>query len=1291
MSKRNKPAPIDPDEVIHREAIEALTLKQANEAFKNAKFGRWFAEFEKTFLGFVKKVEKDLPDAQGKTDEGFQFLIQYEDGDLEHVNIDTALAGFKNNPDLRDKLIEVQTKYGLVPPARKRPRADPSREPLSKLGNGHPGSSQPGGSKGRGAASPPVTQYRSQGAGRSATQMVNDSSASTEPIPYRDDGTRTVGLPGHLKSIELVDFMNHHHMKMDFNPHVTFISGTNGSGKSATLQALQCALGVDARKTGRATTQKGFVRTGAHEAIIRVTIWNKPYFGKDAFQHERYGDTITVERRISRAASSSWYLKDQNGKNVARQKQDVDSMMQVLGINARNPVTVMSQDTARSFLTGSASRSDQEKYELYMQCTQLGQIAENLIEAKAKIIEMEASVAKIKEAYTKLQDNRDELKKQVDELSGIEEWRFEQEEIEKLLAWSCVACEEKKLAELQAKLAAVPEGAVELEAYIADLEREVATLAETVATKRSFLESFDKKSEEKALEETTAKAEVKQAKANVSKLIMKIQKLEHALNEEEDAKEGLTQAVSATKNYFNQEAEATQAEYIREMKEANEKVHEAAIAANEMQKKKDDAEGALHDAKNSLGVAQRAIHARKHDVDELQKQLTDMKQSAKNKNSIHMFGGSMMVKMVEEVNKAISREQFHRNPIGPVGRYLELTDPIWGRAVQGCLFYSMHTFLAHDQHDMQILNRIIQSCNFHINARPNICVMNLDLPQHNVPANAQPQPSIATIFRVLKVNDRAVEAPVMNFLVDQGRVESIALATSYEHGKVLVRERNVTTVYEEDGSKRYKRGMTESHEPLPQYMRNQPVRLGATTKDQTAELQSNLLNAKKQLAEAAENANKAKQAEEAAEAAAKEARLALVASRQQQREAKAQADLVREHQPPEVGATQEVNASSREGVQSEIIQAQVIMDIENKLEEKRQKLGEAEAELAQAQAAAAAIRAEHERLHADNEAFVSTFEATVKQMNEKKAELADKQSESDQRSADRAAIVQELEDIKTNLALALECAEEICDREEGAVLRVKYEEKHASKAGAAGQDMEKFFTKNFLESKYDRLGKKIASAERAAGGNLMDKKAELKAAQEILETEGSRQKAACDLFDHLLESFRKRNKKFKEVDEAVEQNVNQRFRSYMMRKGHIGKLKINREKRQLSLAVQIGKDGVGNERIKDLKQLSGGERSYTTVAFTLALGSTTEMPFRAMDEFDVFMDSINRRIAMENLLQFAREQPDLQFVLLTPQDMAAVDEAKKGCAKVNCPIPDDFVKIVAMKPARDNDPNATRA
>ena len=78
--------------------------------------------------------------------------------------------------------------------------------------------------------------------------------------------------------------------------------------------------------------------------------------------------------------------------------------------------------------------------------------------------------------------------------------------------------------------------------------------------------------------------------------------------------------------------------------------------------------------------------------------------------------------------------------------------------------------------------------------------------------------------------------------------------------------------------------------------------------------------------------------------------------------------------------------------------------------------------------------------------------------------------------------------------------------------------------------------------------------------------------------------------------------------------------------------------------------------------LVGGERSYTTVAFILALGKFTESPFRAMDEYDVFMDAVNRRIATQTLLAFALEESEMQFVLLTPQ--VGQHKPEQGCGEL---------------------------
>ena len=47
----------------------------------------------------------------------------------------------------------------------------------------------------------------------------------------------------------------------------------------------------------------------------------------------------------------------------------------------------------------------------------------------------------------------------------------------------------------------------------------------------------------------------------------------------------------------------------------------------------------------------------------------------------------------------------------------------------------------------------------------------------------------------------------------------------------------------------------------------------------------------------------------------------------------------------------------------------------------------------------------------------------------------------------------------------------------------------------------------------------------------------------------------------------------------------------------------------------------------DLKVLSGGERSFVTVCYLLALCKKLQSSFHALDEFDVFMDNVNRGVS----------------------------------------------------------------
>ena len=73
-----------------------------------------------------------------------------------------------------------------------------------------------------------------------------------------------------------------------------------------------------------------------------------------------------------------------------------------------------------------------------------------------------------------------------------------------------------------------------------------------------------------------------------------------------------------------------------------------------------------------------------------------------------------------------------------------------------------------------------------------------------------------------------------------------------------------------------------------------------------------------------------------------------------------------------------------------------------------------------------------------------------------------------------------------------------------------------------------------------------------------------------------------------------------------------------------------------------------------------------------------------MDEYDVYMDAVTRRIATETLLEFSVENPANQFLFFTPQDLQAVEDAKDGLEKrrVSLKLPPGYLRVFNMPAPR---------
>ena len=218
---------------------------------------------------------------------------------------------------------------------------------------------------------------------------------------------------GIVTKIDLENFMCHRKVSISLCNNVNFIHGQNGSGKSAILAALQICLGAGARRTNRARNLKDLVRKegNANQAVVRVTLLNK---GPDAYQHEIYGDHITIERTISLGGSYNGFKLYGHGfiprRTAAKStsKKHLMELLDQLNIQIEIPVAVLDQEEAKKFLMGKV----EDKYNFFLKATDLERLDRHYADTKDCIFEMDESKARMEKNIEPLEKNVQKLEQE---------------------------------------------------------------------------------------------------------------------------------------------------------------------------------------------------------------------------------------------------------------------------------------------------------------------------------------------------------------------------------------------------------------------------------------------------------------------------------------------------------------------------------------------------------------------------------------------------------------------------------------------------------------------------------------------------------------------------------------------------------------------------------------------------------------------------------------------------------------------------------------------------------------
>ncbi|KAJ3416307.1 Structural maintenance of chromosomes protein 6 [Chytridiales sp. JEL 0842] len=1018
---------------------------------------------------------------------------------------------------------------------------------------------------------------------------------------------------GTVESVELFNFMCHKLLRVQFNPNINFVIGHNGSGKSAILTALTVCLGGKATFTNRGSSIKSLLKEGTTGGTVSVTLRNQ---GPDAYRPEQYGDRITIERKI---------LKDD--QEISRKREEIIAILDHFSIAIDNPMAILTQDTSRQFLANSTPK---EKYSFFLKGTLLAQLksdhaliseyikrAERIVNTKEKLLpEMKQELEKLKARWKEIEASQN-LERDIEKLKEKVIWARVSEKEEN------VKITEDEIVTLHSKRKAVEQKLADYEIQFQEL---LKLFKQAEVQKNELFKSghplIDRLTsrEDEMLTIKNEIAEYNGAEKNVA----------NELKSVENHSKVLANRIREEQSKLQEDTQAKIEQQQAEINAANIQLDVIRQRCGEIHQQQDVIQADLDRTHSTVKEKEDYLNDLQSKIADDERYLRNIQAAKDNRLRAFPINIQRIVQAIEQIEH--QGKWKGKKPIGPCGALMTVNKPEFSKVIHSILSSDLNSFICFDHDDAKSLRDLFKQFKCYASVIVN------DNREFDF-SSGEADPKYLTVLRALDFADPIV----MRQMILNYRIEALVLVkTRHEGDSIAVRGFNsrLRGVYSMELVRHG--GLRGGLQTTVLYERREGHVMQVTNQQSHVDECIQRVQANKALVHEVEyDLHGFKDRRERLEGQLKH--IKLEAQRLVNEEKKWNFEIQRLHEelqeeePANIAALETEKRGLEE--QMQILNGQ-LADLQATKESRKAAFKELQAEKEAIKNELNVLKAKNDKAEENIQQLTKSMEAIVKNKDFESAHVADYDNRI--KEAD-IRLEQQKKEAHDELRKALELSN------------------HRMELGR-NETIEN------LERKLRELEIKLREARKVTG-SPEEVQAKLNIALEEYHFAKAELKSAKRLIIELEKGLQERIAAWYQLRRRISIAAKHIFSLNMRTRGFTAKLILDHKHQTLDLRVDVhgaqkrsmashNHDAHGSQDSfgeKDPKTLSGGEKSFSTVCLLLSLWESMGNPFRALDEYDVFMDAVNRKISTKMMIENARKEGGgCQYIFITPLDMSNV-------------------------------------